>query len=196
MKPSDGSTPAKQTEQILAITPILPGQKPTERNRIPKRSESLLSIRSKVHSVANENKDPSSEQAQPPTHPQEPADLIDFGQNNSTSAQAPPTLTPLQHQIPNQNQERPAPVQLAPTDLHLAQTLNGGQKQKDLEDELKNTSVSPPPKGDALTNLEKDLKQDLPSVGNADVKEKKPAAVSLKKENTDDSDDEFMDAEG
>lgn len=87
-------------------------------------------------------------------------------------------------------------MQIAPSDLHLAQTLNGGQKQKELEEQLRNTSISPPPKGAALSNLERDLKQDLPNVKNATVGEKGKKAVGLKRVDTEDSDDEFMDAEG
>jgi len=66
---SDGSTAQKQTEQILAVTPILRGQKSNERNIIPhRRAESYTSTK--------------STEATRQKHPE--ADLIDFGQNENS----------------------------------------------------------------------------------------------------------------
>jgi hypothetical protein len=71
---SDGSTPKRQTAQILAVTPILRGQSSTEKNPIPPphtRSESSTII-------------PKAAASHPP--PQQPPaaenGLIDFGQND------------------------------------------------------------------------------------------------------------------
>ena len=186
-----------------------------QRNRIPKRSESLLSIRSNAHSIANENQIPLTKQ---PSLTEEPVnDLIDFGQSNhsTVAGSAPSAAAPLQDKIPNQDKPAPTPapapvaqpaaqqqptIQIAPSDLHLAQTLNGGEKQKELEEQLRKTGVSPPPKGAALTNLEKDLKKNVPVVdaktGKEGEKKSVPAAPVLKRENADDSDDDdFVDAE-
>lgn len=57
----DGKTPQEQVEQILSIIPILPGQKPSEKNRIP------------------EYNSPAPVKAAPPAGD----DLIDFGQNDT-----------------------------------------------------------------------------------------------------------------
>jgi len=84
----DGTTPQKQTEQILAVTPILRGQKQTEKNPIPpphQRSESYNST-----SI--------------PTNPQPPAehgDLIDFGQNENHPVQ--PSIPADLHAAQTQN---------------------------------------------------------------------------------------------
>jgi len=72
----DGATPQKQTEQILAVTPILRGQKPTEKNPIPPphtRSESYRSTHAPVKHQA------PSLAAQ--------SDLIDFGHNENQPTQ-------------------------------------------------------------------------------------------------------------
>jgi hypothetical protein len=72
-----------------------------------------------------------------------------------------------------------------PTDLHLAQTENGGQRQIELEKKLENTSITPP-KGAALTQLEQDLQREK------DAKAKQASGQRV----DDDSDDEFVDAQG
>jgi hypothetical protein len=82
---SDGSTPQKQTEQILAVTPILRGQAHTEKNPIPPpqhRSSSYASTKSPITSHA----------PQPPTGDN---DLIDFGQNDE-APDLPANLHPTQ----------------------------------------------------------------------------------------------------
>ena len=163
---SDGSTPEKQTEQILAITPILPGQKPNQRNRIPKRSESYRSTTNEYNNEnVNSQQTPKQQLSQAPE-----GDLIDFGQDEEPQTQ-------------NQNQ-RPSVMPPIPTDLRLAQTQNNGQKQKDLEKQLHSTSISPPPPTGALIDFQDDLKKDLPKQDD------------LKRHDTADSDDVFLDAEG
>ncbi|KAI8224665.1 Oxysterol-binding protein-like protein OBPa [Colletotrichum sp. SAR 10_96] len=71
----DGATPEKQTEQILAIYPILPGQKATAANTIPPHR-------------------PSATEA--PAAPAQPAknDLIDFGDDSSTPTAPAPAVQP------------------------------------------------------------------------------------------------------
>jgi len=80
---SDGSTPQKQTEQILAVTPILRGQLRIEKNPIPPphtRSESSTTI-------------PKITASHPPPQPSDAEnDLIDFGQNDSPAPQMPTDL--------------------------------------------------------------------------------------------------------
>lgn len=131
---SDATDPQKQSEQILAITPILKGQRPNEKNPIPlHRSES------RTEPASMREKTPVQEQA-----PAEEDDLIDFGQNDAPAQ--PPTQ---QLQIP--------------ADLKAAQTENNGQRQKDLESTLRSTSTSPPPRGQStLIDFHNDLKEDLP----------------------------------
>ncbi len=131
---SDATDPQKQSEQILAITPILKGQKPNEKNPIPlHRSESRT--------------EPAPVHEKTPVQVQAPAaedDLIDFGQNDAPAPVQQPQL-----QIP--------------TDLKVAQTENNGQRQKDLESTLRSTSTSPPPHGQStLIDFHNDLKKDLP----------------------------------
>jgi hypothetical protein len=108
----------------------------------------------------------------PHPHPQAPApahqnDLIDFGQNDG----APPAP------------QHPS----IPADLHAAQTQNGGQQQKDLEETLRSTSASSNldrNKG-SLIDFHEDMKKELPEVN------------KLKRKDTDtQSLDEFVDAEG
>lgn len=73
---SDGSTPAEQTEQILAIYPILQGQKAPATNVIPAHKPSVAKA--------------------PVAEPQDGGnDLIDFGDAPSTDAAAPaPAVQP------------------------------------------------------------------------------------------------------
>jgi len=152
---SDGTTPQKQAEQILAVTPILRGQKSNEKNPIPPphtRSESYTSN----HAA------PASENQQP--QPSQGNDLIDFGQSDGT---------------PSTNAATPIPAYQAPTDLQAAQTVNGGQQQKDLENALRSTSKERT-NGGALIDFSDDLKRDLPTV---DANGKKHAP--LKREDTD-----------
>ena len=74
---SDGDTPQKQTEQILAVTPILQGQKSNEKHVIPNYQ--------------------SQQQSQPQQQPKEAAaDLIDLGQNESFQAEMPNQPSDLQ----------------------------------------------------------------------------------------------------
>ncbi|PVH88320.1 hypothetical protein DL98DRAFT_509032 [Cadophora sp. DSE1049] len=164
----DGSTPQKQAEQILAVTPILRGQKSNEKNPIPPphtRSESFTSTH--AASASSENQPPQ------PSHTN---DLIDFGQSDGT---------------PSTNAATPIPAYQAPADLQAAQTVNGGQQQKDLEKTLRSTSKERT-NGGALIDFSDDLKRDLPTV---DANGKKLAP--LKREDTDtQSLDEFVDAEG
>ncbi|TVY47001.1 Oxysterol-binding protein-like protein [Lachnellula occidentalis] len=110
----DGATPEKQVEQILAVTPILRGQKSNEKNPIPKRNPSIISTNTPSKAA------PAPPAALPAPAPTGAGDLVDFGQN-----------------------ETPAQPQIAiPADLKAAQTENGGQQQKELESTLSQTSTS------------------------------------------------------
>lgn len=146
----NGTTPQQQTEQILAITPILRGQSSNEKNPIPPHHPQTYSAQ------------PNQVAAPQPKHPAPQVDLIDFGQHDGQTQQP-----------------------LIPADLKAAQTLNGGQQQKDLEQTLRSTSTSPPPNEGSLIDFHDDLKKDLPEVN------------TLKRQDTDTkSMDEFVDAEG
>ncbi len=129
---SDGTTPQQQTEQILALTPILRGQKSNEKNPIPphRRSESF------TPSITQKTSEPHQPQAPEP-------DLIDFGQNES------PQVSPSQ------------PKMEIPADLKAAQTQNNGQQQKDLESTLISTSTTEGSQG-PLIDFHNEMKKDLP----------------------------------
>ena len=152
---SDGSTPQKQTEQILAVTPIIPGQNFQEKNPIPPPHNRTASSNS-INTPA-----PVQQPSEPAPAPAAQKDAIDLGQTDG---------------IP------PAPPS-GPEDLYAAQTQNGGQKQKDLEGNLKSTSTSSMNNTDALIDFHQDLQKDLPN-------------ASLTRKDTDtNSVDEFVDAQ-
>jgi oxysterol-binding protein-related protein 8 len=131
---SNGTTPQQIAEQILAITPILPGQKSNEKNPIPPQRQAQ---------PAQANHTLPAPAAAPQPQAQAPQDdLIDFGQHDGATA----TL------------QQP----LIPADLKAAQTQNNGQQQKDLEDTLRSTSTSPPPEKGGLIDFHDDLKSNLP----------------------------------
>jgi len=130
---SDGSTPEKQTQQILALTPILRGQKSTEKNAIPPH-----------HRTASYDGTAAAQsQTQPPeVHPTgKENDLIDFGQDNSTTA-APQLNVP----------------------ATTVQTVNGTQQPVDIESALKSTGTT---QQGSLIDFHNDLKADLPTVQSA-----------------------------
>jgi len=167
---STGATPQQQTEQILAITPILQGQLPNEKNPIPPHCQQTLPTQENIP-PAQENHVPSSEKLPtPPTVASQPpvpaqGDLVDLGQNDAL----------------------PAQQYMPPADLHAAQTLNNDQKQRDLEETLRSTSALPNPKRNtgSLVDYHDDLRMNLPEVN------------KLKRQDTDtQSLDEFLDAEG
>ncbi|TAQ88036.1 hypothetical protein B7494_g3657 [Chlorociboria aeruginascens] len=70
----DGTTPEQQTQQILAVTPILQGQQSQEKNPIPPQHQKTKS-------------EPVSKPSPAPTHQEPQSDLIDFGQNEPASSQ-------------------------------------------------------------------------------------------------------------
>jgi hypothetical protein len=112
----DGSTPQKQIEQILAVTPILRGQKPTEKNPIPPphyRSGSYTSTKSPTTSAH-------------PDHPPAPDnDLIDFGQNDGSADSHVPANLHASHAV-NSN----------PQQQHLEQTLRETSTERKAQDSL------------------------------------------------------------
>ncbi|KAJ9157724.1 Oxysterol-binding protein-like protein OBPa [Pleurostoma richardsiae] len=76
----DSDTPEKQVEQILAIYPIVKGQKPDPRNVIPPRGSSL--------SGTSGRRPMSSSHEEPPA--QQEDDLIDFGQHDTPATVSKP----------------------------------------------------------------------------------------------------------
>lgn len=108
---SDGDTPEKQTEQILAVTTILRGQKSSERNVIPPHQSQPQS-------------EPQTYHEQPSKSEGNQSDLIDFGQNDSS-------------QHPSISESDPHPL----SDLRPSQTKNGGQSHNDVEQMLASTST-------------------------------------------------------
>jgi hypothetical protein len=181
---SDGSTPEKKSEQILAVAPILKGQNFNQKNVIPpRRSLSTTSSerqRAAVHADIPEEK----------PHLQlikSESDLIDFGQHD--------TAPPVNHTNPplpaDEHRPQVVKVNLAnwplPADLHHAQTEHDRKLQKDLEATFAATSTSQ--SNGTLLDFHNDLAADLPTVP--------LAATVVKRHNSDtDSIDEFVDAEG
>ncbi|KAL3424870.1 oxysterol binding protein [Phlyctema vagabunda] len=135
----DGTTPQQQAEQILAVTPILPGQKATKVAGIP----------SYTHREPQPEATTAATQVQPP-----PAEdnLIDFGDSTPAAPAAQPVTT-----------TSPPPAPHFPPDLQAAQTQNGGAEQKNLEQLLQSTS-NERGKKDSLIDFHDDLKRDLPPV--------------------------------
>ena len=86
---SDGPTPQAKTEQILAITPILRGQKPRQQFNIPPKHQ---------QEPQPQPQQPQQQLQQPPQQPPQAMgnDLIDFGQG------APQQQLPPQQRIPQQ----------------------------------------------------------------------------------------------
>jgi len=135
MSYSNGSTPEEQTKQILAVAPILPGQKSSEKNPIPPHTHSIL---------------PTSQPAQETVLESTENDLIDFGKDDSPASAA--SAAP------------PAIPSHFPSDLKAAQLQNNGQQQRELEKTLRSTSTSPPPENQSsILDFHNDLQTNLPS---------------------------------
>jgi hypothetical protein len=195
-------------EQILAITPILPGQKSTQKNQIPPYHQTEKSTAENSTATSSPPQSATSQ-----TFPQAPStssgntraqpspistpkaaplsssnatpvsgghDLVDFGQNDGASA-APPQQPTIQFQMPS--------------DLIAAQTQNGGQQQRELENTLHATGTSRENEG-GLIDFHRDLRKELPG-NHATEAQKAHQAALLKRKDTDtDSVDEFVDAQG
>lgn len=178
---SNGDTPEKQVEQILALAPILPGQR--RKNSIPPSHHRVPSIASSAS--------PESSQILPPKSPDVPAtipeaspppqanDLINFDQNESTP-------TPVQSQTAQP---------MIPEDLHLAQTRNNGQQQKELERTLRSTSKSPDRKHGPLIDFHDDIKKALPLAENKKSESTGTSAPLVREDTDSKSIDEFVDAQ-
>lgn len=96
---SDGDTPEKQIAQIMAIAPILPGQKSTDKHIIPPRRAS------QTPSVPQPN---VATTAAPQPHPPAPVaedDLIDFGQNDDTPNEVHPKAPQVENHKPDPAQK-------------------------------------------------------------------------------------------
>lgn len=173
---SDGPTPEKQSEQILAVYPILKGQKPDTRNAIPPRgsvsgpsSHPPQAVQHPVEQRPSEDRQPAPPAATQPAPPAvtqpEPSkgdDLIDFGQNEPKL----PVLPPAQPLPETKPEVRPA------IDAQHKSTA-------DIQSMLSQTG-SPAP-GGPLIDFHQDMKTTLPT--------------SLKRESTAESSDEFVDAQ-
>lgn len=171
MAKSDGASPQEQTEQILAVYPILPGQKSTEKNHIPPQHHQ------------------HTEQANPiPTPAPVPA----------VAPAAPATLLPQEKDKENLidlRSDSPAPAQSqhVPADLQAAQAQHNGQQQKNLERTLQSTSTAQGQTQGSLIDFQDDLRKDLPAATDAQG----TATSALYRQDTDThSVDEFVDAEG
>ena len=167
MENSDGASPQEQTEQILAVYPILPGQKFTEKNRIPPQSHQHTEQANPLPPTIPVAAAP----APIPSHEKDKENLTDLGR------------------------ESPAPVQsqYVPADLLAAQTQNNGQQQKDLERVLQSTSTVQGQNQGSLIDFHDDLRKDLPAA----TDNQGTAASTLYRQDTDThSVDEFVDAEG
>jgi len=163
----DGKTAKEQVEQILAVTPILPGQKSNEKNPIPPQ-----------HSTAT---------SQTPSHL--PAAASSAAENDLNDVG--------QKEIRQTKTSQPSQLPRLPTDLQTAQTQNNGKQQTDLESTLRATSTNEGSQG-PLLDFHNELKKDLPGVGgSADTENEKENELSkLKRQDTETSVDEFVDAEG
>ncbi|KAI9650493.1 Oxysterol-binding protein OBPa [Ciborinia camelliae] len=162
----DGESPQKQTEQILAVYPILPGQKSMEKNRIPPQHHQHTE-------QANPVPAPVSAAAAPvplPPLEKEKENLIDFRSDSSA----------------------PAPAHI-PADLHAAQTQNNGQQQKDLERTLQSTSTAQGQNQSSLIDFQDDLRKDLPAATDT---QGTASATLYRLDTDTHSLDEFVDAEG
>ncbi|PBP22647.1 oxysterol-binding protein [Diplocarpon rosae] len=165
----DGATPEKQAEQILAIIPILKGQKPNGKNpMLPQQQHSESSHAAVPVAV------PAAVSAAGPTTENQPpqattsSNLVESNQSGGV-----------------QTQSQTAAVPLVPADLQAAQTLNNGEQQKDLEQTLRSTSTPKPTEG-PLIDFHGDLRKALPAVDSKGI---------LRREDTDTKSlDDFVDA--
>ncbi|KAI6712563.1 hypothetical protein JHW43_004881, partial [Diplocarpon mali] len=165
----DGKTPEKQAEQILAITPILKGQKPNEKNPIPSQNQRSEATHKAVPAAASalvSSAGPATENQPPQAATSN--NLVESGPSGGV-----------------QTQSQTAPVPLVPADLQAAQTVNNGELQKDLEQTLRSTSTPMPAEG-PLVDFHGDLKRTLPAVDSKGI---------LRREDTDTKSlDDFVDA--
>lgn len=139
---SDGPTPEKQCEQILAIYPILKGQKPVSRHSIPPRGS--VSGHSSRQPPAEQ---PAADQG---------GDLIDFGQNDPhPPASNQPEVKPESKPDPNLDAKPGSEQENRPVlDAYHKSTA-------DIQSMLSHTG-SPAP-GGPLIDFHQDIKTTLPA---------------------------------
>jgi len=126
---SDAATPAEQTEQILSIYPIVTGQKVNDSNRIPPHiPQHKSSVLEPTHQIDADNTKPND-------------DLIDFGQNDDTTAGQSPA----------------------------AADSSNHSKVGEIQNLLESTQTPPP--GGALIDFHEDIKKDLPTIKRSDTEE-------------------------
>ncbi|PQE19889.1 oxysterol-binding protein [Rutstroemia sp. NJR-2017a BVV2] len=165
----DGDTPEKQTEQILAVYPILPGQKFSEKNQIPPQ-----------YHQPEQAKAPEQVPAPTPVSASAPAPAP----APPAPAAVPVPAAPLQAQENLIDFNADSPTVSHTANSHSAQTENN--QQKDLENTLQSTSTSQAQHG--LIDFHDDLRKDLPTG--------EENSATLKRQDTDtQSLDEFVDAE-
>ena len=166
----DGTTPEKQAAQIMAIYPIIKGQKFNQQNVIPPRA-SL-----EVNELA---KEPHSNDG----------NLIDFGDSEPTpqppvAKQQPPLATeqpaPVEEQ-PAPVEEQPAPVKEQPQAPVSQPPLDPSHRSTTEIQEMLSATGSRAKDG-PLFDFHEDMKKGLPG--------------SVKRTNTGGSEDEFVDAQG
>lgn len=129
------------------------------------------------------------QQQQMPTIPQaQNEDLIDVGNEGYIHTQSPVPVQVPQPQQPNQvpapnmqmdppinalNNAPPTEVTISPSnpdatlvprpaDLEAAQTHNGGQAQRDLEEQLRASESTPKPQASALKDFHNEIRENLP----------------------------------
>ncbi|KAK8050224.1 oxysterol-binding protein [Apiospora phragmitis] len=79
----DGSTPSKQAEQVMAIYPVVQGQKPSQRNLIPPRASSDLSRTASTQKKDLIDVNQSHESPASPAAPKEPVIETIAGKHDS-----------------------------------------------------------------------------------------------------------------
>ncbi|KAF7563808.1 hypothetical protein G7046_g345 [Stylonectria norvegica] len=155
------ASPAQQAEQIMAIYPIVTGQKPNQRNVIPPRNAG-----------SGFNSQPT--QADQPKEEIPQDDLIDFGENQAPVAQpVPPPQTapraaPQPAVVPTQHLEQRAPLQPVPepvapqavSQLVQRETVKPTKSQAEITQLLSTTGK---PAEGPLIDFADGLKKDLPS---------------------------------
>ncbi len=116
-------------EQILAVTPILRGQKSNEKHVIPPRQSREASLSGPPAATSHPAPQPTQNHHD---------DLIDFGQNEAQQK----TPQVVVQQAAEYSTQSKSQIPHLPSDLHAAQNQNGGQSQKEMEQVLASTSIA------------------------------------------------------
>lgn len=101
-------------------------------------------------------------QAPQPQHPsQVPAPMMQTDPPINALNNAPPSQVTIS---PTEAQSDATPVP-RPADLSAAQTHNGGQAQRDLEEQLRASESTPKPQASALKDFHNEMRENLPGSG-------------------------------